>query len=208
MMTSEMRKKPPETIKDLFTQNYTIVSIDAIFVVNFLYNMIPENQRPRIIEQPFLSYVDIIESQINNSSAKLAFFNEAEELMFKPNALKLKEQLFSDRIGISMKMNHPMFALITDISENLISGGVLQHIYKFYYDLAYPKMPQDLKEPEVLTIDDLRHGFIIWIVASSVTVFVFFIEIFMKIFTNWFKKLFARVMFLRVLKEIVELKTL
>lgn len=175
-MTSEIRHKPPETIKDLYTQNYTIVIVEAQWSWKLINGMIPEQRRPLIMNLSADDYYGIFENEIQNASAKLAVFI-SENREYK--GVQLKETLFSDNVGLVMPPNQYLYWLIEETLQKIIPTGIPQHIKNFHLEVCYP--PKDVEEvgPQVLTIDDLNYGFVIWIVAIFITLIAFFFEFLM-----------------------------
>jgi hypothetical protein len=119
----------------------------------------------------------------------MAYFM-SENAQFK--GIQLKEGLFSSTCGINMKRNSFLFHSVNEALQELISGGIPQHIYKFYMEKFYPKKIPEAKEPQKLTIDDLSYGFTIWLASFPITVLAFLFEFFYKHFAakilNWIKR--------------------
>jgi hypothetical protein len=134
-------------------------------------------------------FIKHFRDQIKNESAKLAFFmTENAEL----KGILLKENLFTSTSGFITRRNSFLFHSVNEALQELISGGIPQHIYKFYMEKFYPEIEEEAKEPQKLTIDDLRYGFTIWLASFPITVLAFFLEFFYKHFTvkilNWIKR--------------------
>lgn len=75
-----------------------------------------------------------------------------------------------------MRKDSFLFHLTEEILRDLITGGIPQHLVKFYEEILYPPLLEDLAGPKVLRIDDLSYGFIIWLVSCSIAVAVFVAE--------------------------------
>lgn len=210
-MTSEMRKKSPEIIEDLFTQNYTIVSLNQNWSINFLESLIPESQRPKIMKLSEKLFFEFFIKFIDDDSAKFAFFTDESP---KLRGIQLKETLLSDRDGIRMGRNHALFWLSEDLLQFLTAGGIPQRIYNFYNEIFYPPKEKEILEPKVMTIDDLSYGFVIWIIASGFTVFIFVFEFLDKFLItkilNWIKLKFCGILinffFFKILENFIRSK--
>lgn len=92
--------------------------------------------------------------------------------------LYLKERFLSVPVGIGLVKNHFLFHLLEEVVQGLTTGGITQHLWKFYreVDLSLPKVQPH--GPSVLSLDDLSFGFLIWLVACGVAFGAFFMEIF------------------------------
>lgn len=180
-MTTDIRKKSPEIIEDLYKQNYTILTSNENWTKNFLQTMIPYEIRPKVmtIEEYMKNspFNIVFNTQIENFSAKLAFFMY-QNPEFK--GIQLKETFFSSTAGISIERNSFLYNAINDALQWLITGGIAQFIFNFYIEDYFPEKPKPPKEPKILAIDDLSYGFIIWLIASLITIFIFLVEIFVK----------------------------
>lgn len=179
MMTKEIRKKSPESIEDLYNQNYTIAIEEAKWSWKVLSEMIPEYRTPKIVNLTAENYYNLFKQQIYNDSAKLAvLITENQDC----KGVQLKEALFTDSASIAMRRNQFLFWLTEETLQSIIPAGIPQHLIKFYYDINFPIKEVQKSGPKVLKIDDLKYGFVIWIIASLTTLFVFISELMAKFF--------------------------
>jgi hypothetical protein len=179
MMTKEIHKKSPETIEDLYYRNFTIISCDEEWSLPLLTSMIPDNRRPKIANYSNDDYYGVFDNHLKNESAKLAVLiteNPAHK------GVRLKEILFTDTAGLVMRRNQFLYWLTEETLRDLITGGIPQQLVKFYEDINYPLKKEDPADPKVLSIDDLHYGFVIWIVASYITLIAFIAEFLMNFF--------------------------
>ena len=58
----------------------------------------------------------------------------------------------------------------------LIQAGIPQHVRKTVFEICH-KRPQKIKMPKVFSFEDLQFEFVIWLIACSIAVSVFFLEL-------------------------------
>lgn len=115
--------------------------------------------------------------QIKNSSAKLAFFLQDDYYtLFKIKhdkvGIELPEKLFTFPLGIVFKRNSFILSLAKEVTRKFNSFGINKHLWKEEYnEKIYLKLPQ------VLSVDDLNFGFVIWLTAAGISCLAFFVEV-------------------------------
>ena len=146
-------------------------------------------------------YDILLRDQIKNESAKLAFFMN-EQPNFK--GIQLKEILFSNTAGISMRMSTFLFHLTEEVVGDLITAGIPQHLRKLYEEILYPPVYEELAGPQVLRIEDLRYGFIIWLISCALAVVGFLNELFIKHFLKkvkfWMQEVLGLYLLMKLLR--------
>lgn len=88
----------------------------------------------------------------------------------------LKEHLIAPPEGICVYRNNFASHLNTKVMNALITAGIPQYWYKFVVEFELRSPPEPPRMPKVFSIDDLKYGFIIWLVAISVSVAAFLLE--------------------------------
>ncbi|CAG9808659.1 unnamed protein product [Chironomus riparius] len=183
-MTSDMRKPSPETINDLYYQNFTIVTVGYSHIMNTLENMIEESKRPKI--QAFTNIYDFNQEffqQRENYSARLAFYLPNDQLPILGSVCKcspriLKQSLFTHQYGISTFRNHFLFELTDEIVQRFIPMGIIQHSYEFHTWVNFRNIVEDVESTQkVLDVDDLAYGFYIWLGACGISIIGFLLEL-------------------------------
>lgn len=155
--------------------------------------------------------VKLYKNFIKDDTRKLAFFmpDIVERQLYEAFNIKgiiLNQRYFVTNVGLATSNNHFIFHLADDVMQNLISAGIAQYLEKFYTDLDYPRYQEENgKEPVVLSIDDLNFGFVIWLVASGVSVMAFICEILhnCKVFLSNFLGL---ILFLKLLTHVMKFR--
>ncbi|CAG9809591.1 unnamed protein product [Chironomus riparius] len=184
MFTTDIRKPSIKTIKQVYENNFTIVALALDDYVRPLYTFSETNVRPRIIQ--FKTDFEIMIfycQQIQNSSAKLAFFlphTELDELYSKckVRGRKLRQNLYSNYLALGVLRNNFIYHLMQDVIDQLIPSGIPQYLIKFY-DWIHSRDKRFIfvKIPKVLTLKDLEFGFLCWAAACSTSTAIFLIEI-------------------------------
>ena len=81
--------------------------------------------------------------------------------------------------GLGMVKNSILYPIFDEVIRNLIPSGVPQYLRKYHERLLYGIYEElEEKAPKVLTLDDLEFGFIIWLIASGISIAAFLSEIF------------------------------
>jgi hypothetical protein len=102
-------------------------------------------------------------------------------------AFQLKEILFSSQSCFMFPKNFFMLDLVDDAVQQLLSTGMIQHLKENNERLNRPKR-QDPKGLQVLSVEDLKYGFIIWLVTCGVSLAAFLTEILVKFIWEVLKK--------------------
>lgn len=93
---------------------------------------------------------------------------------------RLKERLIGSTIAVGVARNNFLFPLLNEVFDQLISGGIPQHLKKFHDErLMYVRRVRAQKNETIkdsFTMDDLDYGFKIWIITCGVSSLVFLLE--------------------------------
>ena len=97
---------------------------------------------------------------------------------FKKHPRKLKQ--YSEKIlkGVATYRNNHAYWLIEDTMRILIQAGIPQYVKNYIFEVYFREI-QESKEkiPKVFGIDDLDYGFIVWLIACSIAVAGFVVEL-------------------------------
>lgn len=187
MITSDMRKKLPTSIQELYDKNFTIViyepvpeSIDLGYLM--IQELFPIDRRPSIRVIQIDLFLEYFKMNIQNASAKLAFYmmddlkqELASELHF--TGIQLEQALLSTTCGLGVSKNSFLFHLIDKMVQDLTSTGIT---LKFYKDIMKSRYLKPLKKaPQVLSVDDVEFGFVVWLISAFVSLILFLVEFFL-----------------------------
>jgi hypothetical protein len=176
-----------------------------------LSNLIHLIRRPSIES---LMMNDLISSYCNNvdsnSSAKLAYFLTRElELRFSLNcsvssSRKITLPVFNEiPMSFVLHKNCIMNDLLQDVMEKVVEAGIPQHFWKVEQEVKY-NIGLDSGEIEdnrrILSLNDLEFGFVIFIIALSVSTVVFFCEFLGPKIKKFVRLLIGLFYFLRLLR--------
>lgn len=159
-----------------------------------------------------VNFTDLFELKIKNEKAKMAFFlNDMIERGIsretRVSGIKLNEKLITNSVSFVISRNNFIFELAELVIERLIQAGITKHLFEYQCFLEKATRVDEItiKNPEVLTINDLSFGFFIWLSACGVTLTVFLCEIlfFLVIVKGRMLvlKIIGLVCFLRLLKQ-------
>lgn len=187
LITSDIRKKLPTTIQELYDKNYTIFlhNFEETMDLQLIKEMIPFERRPDIFYLPKnleRFYLSVYNSSMLADTEKYAFYmtdiqrQELANILQLPGT-QLEEVLYSTSLGFGVPKNCFLFHIIDKVVQDLISTGIMSNIYNQYMDYRYFAPPQ--KEPKVLTVDDLEFGFVLWLIAALVSFVMFLSEFFL-----------------------------
>lgn len=90
----------------------------------------------------------------------------------------LKQKLFSYPIGFGTFKNHFMNALIEDTLQLMIPAGIPQYLFEHHRWLKFGKVHVNRKVgPNVLSVDDLSFGFVVWVCCCGISAIIFCVEL-------------------------------
>lgn len=80
--------------------------------------------------------------------------------------------------GLAFEYNHVFFETFNEKIKQLITGGIIEHYVQHVTADADPKRYEHLNvdEPQVLTMNHLEAGFVIWLFVLSLAVVIFLLE--------------------------------
>lgn len=190
-MTSDPRRPSPKSIDDLYDNNFRISTL-SLDNFQMLQNMIPEYKRPKFYynfsgegsDDLALECFQLYASQIQNSSAKIAFSLDEDlisflQIRYKVYGVRLDEPLATLLLGFGVSTNHFIFSSADEVLRNLLPAGIPQKNYDNLLSqrIGLRKIVLDIKEPKVLKIETLSFGFVIWLVTCAFSFAVFLKEI-------------------------------
>ena len=108
----------------------------------------------------------------------------------KGAAVKLKNFQGDGQLSVLFTVrNSFLYKTLNEILEKLIPAGIPQYLIKYHEVNLYGSfVPTVVGGPNVLTIEDLTYGFVLWLGACGVSVAAFLIEILCLFVTIWLKK--------------------
>lgn len=91
---------------------------------------------------------------------------------------KIDFDLFNTVKGIGVSMNNHAYWLVKKTMSKLVPAGIPQHIRNTIYDFHLKHaQPPITKSPKVFNIEDLSFGFVVWLIAISIALVAFLLEI-------------------------------
>jgi hypothetical protein len=101
------------------------------------------------------------------------------------SGIRLKEDFLTTFHSISTIRNHFLFDLVEKTLQNLLSSGIYQQNYNYaIWDRFRQVKEVEDSEPKVLSVEDLKFGFVVWICTCGVSILVFVLELIMKKFVR------------------------
>lgn len=90
----------------------------------------------------------------------------------------LKDRLFHQNGGIELPRNHKLFDIVDRKIQQLFTGGIIMHYDEKYARVKDPKIYEHFYQykAEVLTLQKLEAGFIIWLFALFLALVAFICE--------------------------------
>jgi hypothetical protein len=129
---------------------------------------------------------------------------------YRVEGIKLKQSFLTSPLGVRFSRNHFLYKKTDEVTQRLTSAGIMKNLWNDFHNQFKP-IPKDIKEPKVLNVDDLRFGFIIWLVACGISSSVFLSEIIIcimrklwKLLKKMLQKFLGLIFFLKLLKWKVE----
>jgi hypothetical protein len=125
----------------------------------------------------------IVCKAMKNAEIKSAFVGDINYLRYIKGTchfspLILDEIVVESQGGMGVQRNHYLYFHIQALMERLVEAGIMQMWYAYHkWEYYRPWVIEELKIPQVLTIQGLSFGFIIWLCACGVSTIVFVLEI-------------------------------
>ncbi|KAG5668378.1 hypothetical protein PVAND_016318 [Polypedilum vanderplanki] len=180
MMTKEMRRPEAQTFENLWENNF-----DVYYDVEMYNHTITGIDGWKKFNLKYMSFYDMqsfYENNHDNSKIKAALlvpidwktFIQVKGLTLWPT---LKQEVKTLQVGFVFFRNNYFMYLVENVLQRLIDAGILQHSYTYHEEILYKFIFPDEPGPKILSLYDLSHGFIVWLVTCGVAVIVFFGEI-------------------------------
>jgi hypothetical protein len=119
---------------------------------------------------------------MNDSSKKAAVITMELDVklyrsVFENVPKTIKEIINPTPQSICVQSNNFFNKLNREVMNKLISGGVIQHYLKYFFDFLLKPRPESKEGPKVFGVEDLKFGFIIWLFSCCIATSVFVMEI-------------------------------
>jgi hypothetical protein len=192
-LQGNQHKKEAETFDDLMRGNY------EIYIDKFSYDRLKfmEIFRHHKNLKVFTAADDILRNEklytsINSSTIerKCIYSCTADVTLYNKRSstndtyMLMEQKLHHDFLTIAFNKNNFMIENFNLIAIRLKESGLIDY---WDYSTVYKKIitaMQVISEPKVLTINQLRYGFIICCVPLVISIFVFYVEIIFKSFSK------------------------
>lgn len=123
-------------------------------------------------------------TQSRNASAKIAVLVQSTALDnleskrgIKYNWYMLPDVYFHQSVtGIFIKRNNFFYQVINKVLQRWVSTGIIDHMIKNVFKPKRKFIKE--KEWDVLTLENLRFGFVIWLGTCCVSIIAFILELF------------------------------
>lgn len=88
------------------------------------------------------------------------------------------ERLYGEMFGIRFSFQHYLFELLDRKFQQMFAGGIIEFYNREYKDYLNPKRYEHLHPtgPQVLTLEHLRAGFVVWLVSVVFAILTFIWE--------------------------------
>lgn len=85
----------------------------------------------------------------------------------------LEEQINFAPDGVCVHHESFFAQLSHKVSSDLISSGIIQHQFNYFLDFEIKPLVDLPKGPKVFAIEDLKFGFIVWLIACGISLIAF-----------------------------------
>jgi hypothetical protein len=134
---------------------------------------------------------NFLDENVGNASMRTAFFlmdGEQIEIPTLQRGVRLKQDLLTTYLGITSGKNHFLYDVMEKTVEKILPAGILQQSKSYELWMSYRKNYEAEEDPlKILTIDDLRFLFTIWMCSLGMAVILFLLEMLAK-FCKFCKK--------------------
>lgn len=124
-----------------------------------------------------------IQSEIYTPAAKVAVTIDEDSYNILKNYYgdmprKINNDLYSLIKGIGVWRNNHAYWLMEDTLRKIIPAGIPQYVRKKAFGFFFKEANQQkTKIPQVLTVNDLKFGFVTWLITCLIAICAFVIEL-------------------------------
>ncbi|KAL7010820.1 hypothetical protein ACKWTF_013961 [Chironomus riparius] len=180
-MTSTPRRPPPNSMKEMAQKDYKLFAVNNFINYTNLMTYGDDNwPKLELISRRKFYYIYHKASQ--NSSAKLGLLMESHMNLFneitKRKLLKwhqLPDSFFVSRAGFIFYHNNFYLQVIDRAINAWIPMGIMDKVMERY--LGVHRKFTVIKQPMVLTLDNLKFGFTIWLGCCGICSAFFLLEL-------------------------------
>lgn len=120
---------------------------------------------------------------LKDSSKKIAFYYKAknyevDKAIWKNPPRIAKTKLLQVQVGIGVMKNNFIFHVMEETFSKLVQSGIVQYYEKFISEVVLRAEINDEKIIKPFGVEDLKFGFVIFLISCNFAIFVFFFEIF------------------------------
>lgn len=118
-----------------------------------------------------------------NPTLKIAFLMTTPHrgyIISKTNhePIDLHQKLITFNCGFEFTIGNFFYELTGGVMERIVEAGIPEHLLKFHNRILYKRKSKKKVMPQILTVNDLSFGFIIWLVACGISFLILIIELF------------------------------
>lgn len=115
----------------------------------------------------------------------------------------LKQRIETQPLGICTNKRSFIYHFTKDTMSKLIPAGIPQYLYSYLLNFELKPLLKPPDTPWVFDIEDLQFGFVVWLIACSVSIMVFVCEILWRYFKRKFKRTIAFLIGIKCLLDFV-----
>ncbi|KAG5668720.1 hypothetical protein PVAND_016647 [Polypedilum vanderplanki] len=184
-MNSDMRKPRAKTIDEVFEKKFTIIGHNSNLGHAFVKSLSSDKKdkvQLNAINIDF--YHETISEILKENQPKIAIITEEHLEMVLMGVFKIKPHrvegnVFSISVGLGMNKNHFMYDSVEEVMRIALASGIFnEHLNYFRWRIGHTRFSMSsVCDKKALTLDNLRYGFNIWLIACGFAIFIFFLEI-------------------------------
>jgi hypothetical protein len=104
---------------------------------------------------------------------------------FMSSLITMKNEKLSEDEQFGLERNNFLMPTLNHIMNRLIPSGIPKHLADYGMWFIYRQFDVEVKDPrKILSLGDLEFGFVLWLIACSVSLLVFFGEVLWFMFTQ------------------------
>ncbi|KAL7019646.1 hypothetical protein ACKWTF_011190 [Chironomus riparius] len=179
-MTKKLERQPFKTIDNLIDNGYEFYAVDQTpyFIID-PYSISKSKQRPNITKVDVFAFQELLTTQQQNSSDKIALFmdNFIQESTnfdrFRNEWNPIEEDVSINQVFVFKSSTY--YLLITTI-DNLITNGIIKYLIDRLDDAHWMSRKTELV-PKILDLWDFIYCFGIYLVLCIMSIIAFIIEL-------------------------------
>lgn len=117
--------------------------------------------------------------------------------LYKNPPKRMKSKVKTEKFGIATMRNNFIYNVTENVMSALVESGIAQYFFQYIKLVVLKGLPTDQQEPKKFSIEDLKFGFVIFLICCGISIVAFLCEILM----FYGRKFFGFYIFFKVIRD-------